>query len=402
MEFTISEIGNFKIIHGEFEKNKYNIISSVLFKMENSYKDFQIYVDGIEIMLNKILTQLPKFYFVLFVDNSITNDKQLYKKITKFTSKQFVIIHYDCPRFKKNNYHIELFGTLIRYLFLFKFEQNKTKCVYCSDIDMENRMVEPFLENYKIFNKTQKLQSKRYSTKMIFRSNMIYNIDYPTNGLFMIYGGRFLGTYKMNLNILTSFLNNVLDKKISLQKLSHNLTHDETNNISHAKYKLFPYGVDEYFLNNDYINYIKEHNINHSYLVNYHITTPLFGIYKEKIKKNPNKELVNKYVIFLQNILNSSLTNPNKLYYQLNNLLSNSHNKQINEIVNKYYKLIKQIYKSNDYLPFTKQQLNQIILFKKNKYINVKMLIICIGDEIINKIKINIAINTNIDEITII
>ena len=33
---------------------------------------------------------------------------------------------------------------------MFKFEQNKTKCVYCSDIDMENRMVEPFLENYKI------------------------------------------------------------------------------------------------------------------------------------------------------------------------------------------------------------------------------------------------------------
>lgn len=67
MEFSISDIGNFKIIHNKFKTTKYNVISGVLFKMKKGYKDFSSYVNGINIIVNDILPQLSKFYFVLFM-----------------------------------------------------------------------------------------------------------------------------------------------------------------------------------------------------------------------------------------------------------------------------------------------------------------------------------------------
>lgn len=149
---------------------------------------------------------------------------------------------------------------------------------------MEDRMIKGFIENYTIFYKTKKLKSDKYSSELLFKTNLLYNIDYQIKGLFMIYGSRLLGTYKADIKILSSFLNDVLLKKIPLDQLAHSLVFNESSTVKHSKYKLFPYGVDEYFLNDNYIKYINEHNIKHSYLINYSITSPLFGIYKEKIK----------------------------------------------------------------------------------------------------------------------
>lgn len=104
----------------------------------------------------------------------------------------------------------------------------------------------------------------------------------------------------------------------------------------------------------------------------------------------------------MQEVLDDFSMNPNKLFYKFNDIFFLQDSRLINKIVNKYYEIIKEKYNKEQYSPFTKQQMTQILLFKKNKYINVKMLIICSGNEIINKIKIKNVDNVDSDDELII
>ena len=59
--------------------NKYNVISCVIFRMPNGYKNEMKYFDGLD-LLTKIFEKLyPGFYLRIYYDQSVLNNKTVTK-----------------------------------------------------------------------------------------------------------------------------------------------------------------------------------------------------------------------------------------------------------------------------------------------------------------------------------
>jgi hypothetical protein len=116
-----------------------NALVSVFFKRDTYYKNFDIYTRG----LSKVLKFVddpkqndPKkpFIYVLFIDKHVADDKSIRSMIDK--TKLCVPILFEAPKYMVNDYHIDLFGTLIRFFPMFNYNNNPFNAVICIDIDL--------------------------------------------------------------------------------------------------------------------------------------------------------------------------------------------------------------------------------------------------------------------------
>lgn len=208
-------------------RSNYNIVSSVLFNMKNGYKNFNKYLYGIENWLKFIDNNLQNYYLRVYIDNSIIKNKEYFNKIKEIIKKdkKLQIVYFNCPDFKNDQYHKDLFSTLIRFLPLFDYAKNDTNYVLIRDLDVSkyNVNVKPLFSNY--INKFSKVKHK---------SGVIINlIGYePEHFKNLKTGWGFNATaaaINTNIKLPISILNNYLQKLHNSQKMG--------------------YGVDEHFLN---------------------------------------------------------------------------------------------------------------------------------------------------------
>ena len=140
--FLTNNICEFEILNRvHLLEDGVNILVSVFFKRDQYYKNFGIYIKGLQKVLNFVedKTKNPdhdKFIFVLFIDQNIANDPTIMEMIEK--SENTVPVLFKCAKYIKGRYHYDLFGTLVRFFPMFDFENNPCNITICIDIDLHD------------------------------------------------------------------------------------------------------------------------------------------------------------------------------------------------------------------------------------------------------------------------
>lgn len=284
-EYLKNGICNFKFIgRTKYSQNKVNIVSLCLFKISSSYKNFDIYVNGLS-NWNNILKDLKSDFRVrLFIDINIYNDKRIYNKIESLEKIEPVL--FLCSNYVIDKFHIDLFASLVRFFPLFNFKNNDSKSVLVGDLDIQFNT--PEFEDEVTFHK---YILKNYKNINNFcYSSLFYEIINRFNNPY-IGGGMIYTKNRYNKNTILDFIQNVNNKKLysryydyKPKKLDIFKLKNKYRDIS----KKFRYGVDEIFLN-EYFLYreIKKYNVIfiHS---NFILFKYLIGKRKLKILINQN------------------------------------------------------------------------------------------------------------------
>lgn len=252
---------------------KKNILSTCFFKMANSgYKDFSEYVKGL-IILNNLITKSNSNYKIrLFIDNSIYSDKNIFDKILNLKNVEPVL--YSCPNYIINDdYHIGLFGTIVRFFPFFDFPNNDANIVVSADIDGTN--VKIFQKYIKIL-KSNNIISKVFNQIYIFKSGPLsrslrytFDIFYKDKFNPYIYALSFVSIKRINNEVLINFFDEVnqpSDKKIYSyhylsEKLNNNISTSKESKSKYDSHGKFIYGIDEYFLNTTLSNYLVDNKM---------------------------------------------------------------------------------------------------------------------------------------------
>lgn len=376
---TLNSICKLKYIFNDEVKEKKDVISVSLFRMVNGYKSFDKYMKGLELITGKMINKLSNFDILLFIDQSIIKEKEIYNKIIELRekNKQLKLIEYECPKFIKENKHEELFGTFIRFLPFFDIEGNNTKCVISIDADICQRDMEYIIEDYQYL--------KKIKSEYHYITNMFYELlsKWGLSENYSILAGRQICKKKFPLKLLTEYLECVKNK--SCERMEY-----IKEKMDYKKYSTFPYGIDEYFLNNILLEYIKKNEIPYSVTVRYSLTAPMYYYIKNTPELNDNKEKKESLTKVLKNILNDeSKDDYIKLFDKFDRIFYKhiyENNKDINnnkrEIVKRYYNYINKMWKEKNYELLPESVLKKTMNYKNNKYISKTNIYLYVGNEV--------------------
>lgn len=199
--------------------NKNRIISICFFKLDKSYKELSVYLEG----LKKLIQSRDRFRKT-FTIRLYTDSLEIYNTILKFNIDIYM---YSCNDFKENNKHKGLFGTLVRYFPLFGHDVENKNIIIYSDID-DNRLYSPLIDKF-----------SKYDGFASLRNNIL-NVPY---GIWMTDQNSIGAGRSMSVNTILDV--NILEKFVYMM----NKSDKNIFNVSG-----FPYGVDEYFLNSVIFN----------------------------------------------------------------------------------------------------------------------------------------------------
>jgi hypothetical protein len=364
-----------------------NILSACFFRKTGvAYRDMSLYVNGLVNLNQGVKNNYSNFRIRLFIDNSIYKDKKIMNIIDNcdyvdpvlFLCENYVI---------ENDYHVGLFGTLIRFFPMFDFPNNDAKLVVISDIDT--------MDVFDTIKKTEKIFTKYNNIKCVIMGNIGKKLIYREHKL--IYKNKLL-PYILSQRIVSI---QKLPNKIIENYLEKVDTHKDTYYSSYYNAKLFPnennsryekntltgnyiYGVDEYFLNDIVVHYLVDNNL--PFAVFYTIE-PLSVIYYgyKLMTFYRNNRYTDILVNILQKILKTEETDIEKLYKLFDLITYNGKNqKEINDIYIDIYKLYIDMYTNRD---------------KYNKFIPKDLLFVYFKINGIKKMKKIIFYNTNISPI---
>ncbi|MBA42854.1 MAG: hypothetical protein CMF62_02455 [Magnetococcales bacterium] len=242
---------------------KINVFCSVFFKLKKHYKNFSEYVNGLSKLIDLIEKTNSKYNYkyILFIDHHIMNDTEIMKFV--YASKKTIPILFTCSDYMKDNYHLDLFGTIVRYIPFFNFENNFTNRVIAIDIELPK-------ESLKILNFIKNIEHNN----IIFISFEFWNF-FRKNNLHLA-GGFISSSIKYNKNILLDFIKSA-DTIKSVGLYNKRLT-------------TWGFGIDEIFLNEVFKN-----KIEYSLIKDYQITQV---IYKSKKYLFDKSRIKNSYIIF--------------------------------------------------------------------------------------------------------
>lgn len=234
---------------------------SVLFKLkEGEYKNFSKYTDGLKLIINNLLDIFPDFYFTLFIDNSITKHKQIYKDINDIINSsknknRVIVIKYHFTDFRdcSKRYHMELFGHLIRFYPWFDFDNNPFGFAFCIDCDDGLSLV-PY---YKVMIEVHKKYNSQLTYANFF-NRVVMNKPtyekrlkdkYKRDNPYFCPANIVAGDMKVEHKLIEDFIFEVKKGKFV------DLFTDKTK----KKYETFGYGIDEVFINDYLIDYLNKH-----------------------------------------------------------------------------------------------------------------------------------------------
>jgi hypothetical protein len=247
------------------EKELVDVVSTSLFKMEKGYKYFEKYMRGLEMAVNNFSKKLPDLKFLLFIDDSIFKEPILFNRIKKMNNGKLIVMHYSCTIGLQTGSlsHIELFGTMVRFLPFFKYDTNFTRQVICIDADIDPTDLDYLVINYEIFQKTK--SQYQYDTNMFYELLAKWSLvdDYT------ILAGRQMCKYKFPLSLLIDYIDCVKNQTCKDMAIIKSF-------MDYQKYHVFPYGIDEFFLNHILLPFMKKHKITYSASIRYAITAPLY------------------------------------------------------------------------------------------------------------------------------
>ena len=127
-------------------KEKYNIVSTVIFRLKNNYKPFIEYYNGLKFLVDNLPSILPDFYLRLYYDDTISIPNSTNEKVNEEIKTLWMPYFEQLKQLKyvqlcKYNHKLNegLFGTLVRFYPLFDYTDNANiEIVIISDVDISN------------------------------------------------------------------------------------------------------------------------------------------------------------------------------------------------------------------------------------------------------------------------
>ena len=394
----------------DYSKKK-NIISASFFKIQGGgYTSFEKYLNGIFLLNEFIIKELPDFELRLFIDQTISDDIFIFEKLKRNKIK---LITFECSNFLIDKFHRGIFGMIVRFFPMFNFENNDAKNIIISDIDISNEIKKYLITlrnkiNFFEKNNIKDLHSYFYGTLRdisIIRKDKI--IPFMLSSLQINF-------QRIDSNVLIQYINNYKKYNTKILKTYEHAT----NKIKKSNDKYIFYGWDEYFINNNYINHLISNEIPFSITYSYFITINLFYVQKKlHVLENFHYKILEKfYRSILRDTKKFTFKNINQSFNYIDNLFFNTdytnlNNEQVN-ISFKIYEFYIENYHDNLDL-FGKDFINVIlsdyyigkIEFNEDKYYNSESKLIDVyfnklPDELITKLK-DLKIKNNIPKVLI-
>ena len=255
------------------------VLSCSFFKMQGAYRDISIYKSYLEGLITRKSKILKGFELRVYTDDS---GKDFVLDLAK-DEDHVSVYHYNCPAFKEGDGHTGTFGTLVRFLPLF---EPGLEIVWITDIDIQAPILSP-----------DTIQTmKRLNRDFYMNTHICYNRKPWNQGIkYPIVAYKIISFITLPRQLLTRFITKLTNGEFSD-------VIDEINGYNDRKTpnKKFPYGMDEYFINNVVHKYIKTHNISIYLMVGYSVINILLNeskqlTYKEKtlmqnFSKQPRKD----------------------------------------------------------------------------------------------------------------
>jgi hypothetical protein len=343
MSYLENDICKFTPLFDIDYKVKKDIISMCFFKMQKGYKDFSLYLNGIQNITKYYKEKYGNTYSIrLFIDNTIYKDREIMKILKNTNGLELVLYH--APDFiREDDYHIGLFGTLIRFFPFFDFPNNDANYVFISDIGDDDQTID---NNHYIL---EQIKNKNFFEQLYLFKICIYeNIKIETiidlsNA--KAYAPRMTFLKKFDKNIMINYLYEVKNAKKNKYSVHfHNMKSKGLENLGN-----FIYGVDEYLLNIVLTDYMIKNNMMFGVMTKFIIDYPIYLTYRHYKSRKINLNLKNYVLIFdyLFNKLgidynkNISIEKKYEIYNNIFNLIYK------NPMTKSEYKLY---YKANYYL----------------------------------------------------
>ena len=295
----------------------YKVISCVLFRLKENYKSSKIYYDGLKNLINALDTVFSDYYFRLYYDSSIITPEHTENIINNEIKKLWLpllndlkkrkkvqLIYYECEKFKKGIYHDGLFGTLLRFIPLFDYEENNNiDEVIITDIDMTGAII--------INIKKTLLFMRNNKSKFHFRSHSCYT-SLPRFDMFddeeikmfpyPMLAGQIISQIKFPSYIFENYLKCMSNKETNecsfISKFIESQRDTKYNPMKVNIDNDFVYGIDELFLAKYIAPYIREHKIIYSCTLS--LTTE-YSIYNWFLRNDKLKD--KKYTEILKQFL---------------------------------------------------------------------------------------------------
>jgi len=362
-----SIITSWKITRHPIPLTNYNIISVVFFLKYKSYKDVNVYINGLTKIITSFSKLLPGFRLRIYHDYSVVEIiNNILIKIPDI--KELIELYeYDISFFREKEnilYHKGTIGTLIRYLPLLNIEYHKVdKCII---FDIDN-VIQPYIKTFIDFFETENINFAYrsrlcYSHKRIRCLSDYHILKYP-----LVSSLIYQNINNIPYNIFDTFIedlyiNNKLDKLI-----------DKCTLIS--KYE---YGIDEIFMNEFYLKHLYKNKITIAPILFNHVSI-LHGIKRALIDSDKNNSLYHEFV--------------NKFFKCININIEIDNISLIVDIIDKNERYIKKQIENKIKNPFYNNKLRKFIIsfLHNKKYTFINYLLICI----LNELKyINMNVNT--------
>ena len=363
---------NFKPLFPIDYSKKKKIISACFFKLHGgSYKDFNIYINGLKILSKFIKNNLPDFSIRLFIDNSIYSDKNIMDIFQHLINIELVL--YECSNYKiDDTYHIGLFGSLVRFFPMFDFPNNDSDVVMITDIDWKSYdNIKKSYINVEAYHILKKIKKKN-NIKLFINGRLFHMIENQ-----FLYGNKYIVPYvlsskiinfsKIDKNILLTYILNIKKTK---KRLSNYTVNRVKNN---KRYENYIFGIDEYFLNHDLKKYFINEKKMFGCKLKYLITDFIFY----NIQHTDDKIYKNFFNFVLKDIDNFTYISDEIAYEFMDKYTYNIvENKSINKLSNIQITIFNRIYMY--YL--------KIYNTKEVEYFNKKFLDVILHEKFIGKV----------------
>lgn len=208
-----------------------NVLSASFFTMPNAYRNVSSYQRA----FSKFILAVPDNFEIRIYTDDTGKDFLL-----KYKNPNLSIYHYNCEEFREGVGHTGTFGTIVRFLPLFE----KHDLVWISDIDLPD-----------YFFDTKHILRNDYD--VFIYTNICYERKPFSSSEYHINAGKFISRVQFPKQLLTRFLNKILSGEIDTTIATIN----KYNEGKKKPNKLFPYGVDEVFMNTYIYNSIVKHNL---------------------------------------------------------------------------------------------------------------------------------------------
>jgi len=214
------------------------VLSCSLFKMQQSYRDFSRYETNFKRFLVES-KNLKNFETRVYVDDTT---KDIVMQLTA-SRPDVSVYHFNCPQFREGNGHTGVFGMIPRFLPLFEEGLN---AVWISDVDLLPNFLNP-----NILTSMKRTQSDVFINTVVCSQRKPWlNVKHP------IIAYRFISFITFPKQLLTRFLN-----KVSDGDFNDLISEINTYNSRKSSQDIFPYGLDEFFINTSIYKSIKRRDV---------------------------------------------------------------------------------------------------------------------------------------------